>query len=111
VARPRPLLRRLRPGHASRGKRGGGAIRVSLDATAVLAEERAAELVALDDALRALEEADPQKGRIVELRYFAGLSIEETAEALDISPTTVRREWGRAKAWLYRWIEGDANDA
>ena len=68
--------------------------------------ESASELVALDEALRELEEVDPQKGRVVELRYFAGLSIEETAEVLNISPTTVRREWRRAKAWLYRAMEG-----
>ena len=76
----------------------------------MLGEEQSANLVALDEALRALEALDPQKGRIVELRYFAGLSIEETAEVLMISPTTVRREWRRAKAWLYRLIAEGGGD-
>jgi RNA polymerase sigma factor (TIGR02999 family) len=90
----------------ARDKRGGGALHVSLDEAAVMSAESASELVALDEALRGLEELDPQKGRVVELRYFAGLSIEETAEVLNISPTTVRREWRRAKAWLYRALAG-----
>ena len=90
----------------ARDKRGGGALRVSLGEAEGLDAGRAAELVALDEALRELEEFDPQKGRIVELRYFAGLGVEETAEVLGISPTTVRREWRRAKAWLYRSIAG-----
>ncbi len=95
----------------SRDKRGGKALHVSLEAAAVLADGRAAELVALDEALRELETVDAQKGRIVELRYFAGLSIEETAEVLRISPTTVRREWRRAKAWLYRALTSAENGA
>lgn len=90
----------------TRDKRGGGALHVSLDEAALMSVEGASELVALDDALSELEELDPQKGRVVELRYFAGLSIEETAEILNISPTTVRREWRRAKAWLYRALAG-----
>jgi RNA polymerase sigma factor (TIGR02999 family) len=97
-------------GHV-RDKRGGGAIQVSLNEVAVMAAEQAADYVALDEALRALEALDPQKGRIVELRYFGGMSIEETAEVLKISPRTVRREWQRAKAWLYRMIaEGGADE-
>lgn len=96
-------------GHA-RDKRGGGAIQVSLNEVAVMAAEQAADFVALDEALRALEAVDPQKGRIVELRYFGGLSIEETAEVLKISPRTVRREWQRAKAWLYRMIAEGGGD-
>jgi RNA polymerase sigma factor (TIGR02999 family) len=91
----------------AREKRGGGAPHVALDEAAVMAGEGAAELVALDEALCGLEEVDPQKARVVELRYFGGLSIEETAEVLGISPTTVRREWRRAKAWLYRAISGE----
>jgi RNA polymerase sigma factor (TIGR02999 family) len=94
----------------ARDKRGGGALHVSLDEAAVMSVESASELVALDEALRELEEVDPQKGRVVELRYFAGLSIEETAEVLGISPTTVRREWRRAKAWLYRALAGGEAD-
>jgi RNA polymerase sigma factor (TIGR02999 family) len=97
-------------GHA-RDKRGGGAIQVSLNEVAVMPAEQADDFVALDEALRALEAIDPQKGRLVELRYFGGLSIEETAEVLKISPRTVRREWRRAKAWLYRMIsEGDGDE-
>lgn len=95
----------------ARDKRGGGAVQVSLNDAIALSEQRAEELVALDEALRSLEHLDPQKGRIVEMRYFGGLSIEETAEVLDISPRTVRREWRRAKAWLYRMIsEGVADE-
>ena len=96
-------------GHA-RDKRGGGAIRVSLNEVAVMAAEQAGDFVALDEALRALEAFDPQKARIVELRYFGGLSLEETAEVLKISPRTVRREWRRAKAWLYRMISEGGGD-
>jgi RNA polymerase sigma factor (TIGR02999 family) len=90
----------------TRDKRGGGALHVSLDEAAAVAGQGAHELVALDEALRTLERLDPQKGRVVELRYFAGLSIEETAEVLGVSPSTVRREWRRAKAWLYRAVSG-----
>jgi RNA polymerase sigma-70 factor, ECF subfamily len=96
-------------GHA-RDKRGGGAIQVSLNEVAVMPAEQAEDFVALDAALCALEAVDPQKGRIVELRYFGGLSIEETAEVLKISPRTVRREWQRAKAWLYRMIAEGGGD-
>lgn len=96
----------------TRDKRGGGAQHVALDEAAVVLDGRGAdELVALDEALRGLEEFDAQKARVVELRYFGGLSIEETAEVLGVSPTTVRREWRRAKAWLYRAIAGgEASD-
>jgi RNA polymerase sigma factor (TIGR02999 family) len=107
------VMRHILIDHArahARDKRGGGAIHVSLEETAMMADEQSESLVALDEALRALEAVDPQKGRIVELRYFAGLSIEETAEVLQISPTTVRREWRRAKVWLYRMIFGAAGD-
>ena len=110
------IMRHILIDHArahAREKRGGGAIRVSLhDAdAAVMAGEKAEYLIALEDALRSLERVDPQKGRIVELRYFGGLSIEETAEVLNISPRTVRREWQRSKAWLYRMItEGNADE-
>lgn len=107
------VMRHILIDHArarTREKRGGGAIQVSLEGAAIMPVESATEFVALDEALRALEALDPQKGRIVELRYFAGLSIEETAEALGISPTTVRREWRRAKAWLYRSIVEGSQD-
>ena len=94
----------------ARDKRGGGAIRVSLEDADVILAEQADEYVALDEALRFLETVDPQKGKIVELRYFGGLSVEETAEILNISPRTVRRDWRRAKAWLYRMITEGAAD-
>ncbi len=109
------IMRHILIDHAraqARDKRGGGAIRVSLnDADAAVAGEKAEHLIALEEALGFLERVDPQKGRIVELRYFGGLSIEETAEVLNISPRTVRREWQRSKAWLYRMIvEGTADE-
>jgi RNA polymerase sigma factor (TIGR02999 family) len=81
-------------------KRGGGAIRVSLNDDNAIAQEQSASVVALDEALKTLEKTDPRKGRIVELRFFAGMSIEETAAALKISPGTVMREWTFARAWL-----------
>lgn len=83
-------------------KRGGGALRVSFDEALAVSDERAADLIALDDALKSLAELDERKGRIAELRYFGGLSIEETAEALGVAPVTVMRDWRLTKAWLYR---------
>ena len=100
-------MRRILVTHArsrSRGKRGGGAPQISLDENALLSAERAAEMVALDDALRHLAAIDQRKSQVVELRYFAGLSIDETAEALKVSPGTVMRDWTLAKAWLRREI-------
>ena len=95
----------------ARDKRGGGAVQVSLGEAAAFAGQPAEHFLALDEALKFLETVDPQKSKIVELRYFGGLSIEETAEVLDISPRTVRREWQRSKAWLYRLItEGTADE-
>jgi RNA polymerase sigma factor (TIGR02999 family) len=107
------VMRHILIDHArshARDKRGGGAVRVTLGEVEALDAGRAADLVALDEALRALEVFDPRKGRIVELRYFAGLGIEETAGVLGISPTTVRREWRRAKAWLYRSMAGGGGE-
>lgn len=101
------VMRHVLVDHAranARDKRGGGAAHVPLEEAALAAAGGSEEMVALDEALRGLEEVDPQKARVVALRYFAGLSIEETAEVLGVSPTTVRREWRRAKAWLYRAI-------
>jgi RNA polymerase sigma factor (TIGR02999 family) len=83
-------------------KRGGGARRVSLDEVALISDERSEELLALDEALTRLSAIDERKGRIVELRYFSGLSVEETAEVLGLSPITIKREWLKAKSWLYR---------
>jgi RNA polymerase sigma-70 factor (ECF subfamily) len=83
-------------------KRGGGAHRVELDQTAVFSKEPATDLVALDEALRELAVFDERKSRVVELRFFGGLSVEETAEVLNIHPNTVGRDWRVAKAWLRR---------
>ena len=83
-------------------KRGGAARAVSLEEASVVSNERAAELVALDDALAELALLSPRQSRVVELRYFGGLSVTETAEVLKISPDTVTRDWNQAKAWLYR---------
>ncbi len=82
-------------------KRGGGALKLPLDEAAALTEQRAAELIALDDALRDLSALDGRKSQIIELRFFGGLSLEETAEVMKISPSTVQREWRAAKAWLH----------
>jgi len=89
-------------------KRGGGARPLPLDETALMSTERAADLLALDEALEQLAALDPRKSKIVELRYFGGLSAEEMSEVLGISPVTVRREWRSARAWLYRALTGDA---
>jgi len=87
-------------------KRGGNAAVVALDEAALLAPQREASLVALDDALTALAEVDPRKSRVVELRYFGGLSVEETAAVLRVSPETVHRDWRVAKAFLLRELSG-----
>jgi RNA polymerase sigma factor (TIGR02999 family) len=89
-------------------KRGGGAIQVSFDEAAVVFEERTAELVALDDALQSLAAFDPRKSQVVELRYFGGLTVEETAEVLKVSPETVARDWRLARTWLSREISKTA---
>src|SRR5262249_9630755 len=87
-------------------KRGGKLAHVELNEASTLAAEQAAELVALDEALEALARLDPRKSRVVELRYFGGLSAEETAEVLGVSSVTVLREWSRARAWLRRELSG-----
>lgn len=107
------VMRHILIDHArshARDKRGGGAIQVSLNDAAEIAASEAEHFLALDEALRSLENVDARKSRIVELRYFGGLTIEETAEVLDISPRTARREWQRAKAWLYRMISEGTSD-
>src|SRR5207253_591744 len=104
------LMRRIMVDHArERGslKRGGGALRVTLDDAALVTEKRSEELLALDEALERLTAQDPRKSRIVELRYFGGLTVEETAEFLKLSQRTVEREWNMAKAWLYRALSGE----
>ena len=102
------LMRRILVDFArARGyqKRAGGD-RVSLDESLVVGKQPGAELVALDDALNRLAAIDDRKSRIVELRYFGGLRVEETAEALNLSPETVMRDWRAAKAWLYLQLKG-----
>ncbi|HKE29075.1 MAG TPA: ECF-type sigma factor [Bryobacteraceae bacterium] len=81
-------------------KRGGAAPRVNLEAVADIGSGRARELIALDDALNALTKIDERKARIIELRFFAGLSVDETAEVLKVSPDTVMRDWKLGRAWL-----------
>ena len=99
------MIRRILVDHA-RGvraaKRGGGAVALSLDEALGVSEKRDLEVEALDDALHTLSQVDPQQARVVELRFFTGLSIEETAEVLRISESTVKRDWISAKAWLFR---------
>jgi len=84
--------------------------RVELDASLVLPQIRSTDVVALDDALKGLAKLDEQQGRIVEMRFFGGLSIEEIAGALDISPSTVKRDWNVAKAWLTRHMKGSSGN-
>lgn len=98
------IMRRILVDHARAlqcGKRGSGEDRLPLDEL-ILSPAKSAALIRLDDALEALAQIDPRKARVVELRYFGGLSVEETAEALDVHPNTVVRDWSLAKAWLAR---------
>ncbi len=107
------LMRRILIDHARKAhyaKRGGGALRVSLDEAAAVTEARAAELLAVDEALEKLTAMDARKGRIVELRFFGGLTEEETAEVIGVSLPTVQREWRAAKAWLRRMLTSREND-
>ncbi|HEX5885826.1 MAG TPA: sigma-70 family RNA polymerase sigma factor [Pyrinomonadaceae bacterium] len=102
------VMRHILIDHARRrryAKHGGDARQVSLGDAAAMSLERAAELIALEEALDELAQLDQRKSRVVELRYFGGLSLEETAEALNISLMTVRRDWRAAKAWLYRRLK------
>ncbi|MBS1790308.1 MAG: sigma-70 family RNA polymerase sigma factor [Acidobacteria bacterium] len=91
-------------------KRGGGAQPIALDEAAEVSDERAAELVALDDALKTLATLNPRQSQVVELRYFGGLSEEETAAVLNVSIRTVRRDWNLTRRWLYRELSRNAND-
>ncbi|SPE38642.1 RNA polymerase, sigma-24 subunit, ECF subfamily [Candidatus Sulfopaludibacter sp. SbA6] len=104
------IIRRILVDHArSRGyaKRGGDAVRVPLDDVLLAARARGIEVLALDEALESLSKIDARKGRVVELRYFGGLSVEETAEVLGISPETAARDWKTAKAWLFAVLAGE----
>ncbi len=107
------LMRRILLDHArahNAGKRGGVAKRLSLDEAAILPEERASDLIALDEALEELAKLDERKSRIVELRFFGGLGVDETAEVLGIHRATVLRDWAVAKAWLHRELSKENTD-
>ena len=98
------LMRTILVDHARShacAKRGGGAFNLELDETMIVSKQKASEVLALDDALNELARLDPQQSRVVELRFFGGLTVEETAEVLHVSPATIKREWSTAKAWLY----------
>ena len=104
------VMRRILVDHAraSRaGKRGGGAAKVTFDETLAISNEPRQDFVALDDALEALSKFDERKSRVVELRFFGGLTVEETAAVVDVSPETVMRDWQLAKVWLRRELRGD----
>ena len=100
LAMRRILVERAR--HYQRLKHGSADARVDLDSAIMRADPALTDLVAVDEALARLEQTDPRKAQVVSLRYFAGLSVEETAAALDLSPATVKNEWMFARAWLYR---------
>jgi RNA polymerase sigma factor (TIGR02999 family) len=102
------LMRQILVDHARAhraSKRGGNVYKVSLDEAEGQPQATDLDIVALDDALKNLAEMDPQQSKVVELKFFAGLSIEDTAEVLDISPSTVKRDWVTARAWLYRELD------
>jgi RNA polymerase sigma-70 factor, ECF subfamily len=94
-----------------RSKRGGPKEAVALDEALVFSEEKSAELLAVDEALQRLAKLDPRQSKIVEMRFFGGLTVEETAEALGISPITVKRDWSLARAWLYGELERQGHHA
>lgn len=105
------LMRRILIDYArshQTAKRGQGAIKLSLDEAIDVADERAADLLALNEALESLAKFDPQKSRVVELKFFGGLTVEETAEVLGVSIPTVVRQWRLAKAWLYQELGKEA---
>lgn len=107
------LMRRILLDHArghARAKRGGGAVHVPLDEAATVSGQRAAEFLALDEALQELTRFDVRKGRLVELRFFGGLSHEEIAEVMGLSLRTVEREWRKARAWLQRALSNQTPD-
>lgn len=104
------MMRRVLLNHIrdqQRKKRGGRAIRISLSDVALVSAERSVELIDLDDALTRLAEAEPRKARVVEMRFFGGLTVEEVAEVMGIAKITVVRDWDYAKAWLAREIQGE----
>ena len=106
------VMRRILVEHARRRnlKRGGGVPHVSLDEVAVVDGGQDADLVALDDAMNGLARIDPRMVQVVEMRFFGGLSVEETAAVLKVSPVTVKRDWRAARAWLFRELTGGTDD-
>ena len=103
------MMRRILVDHARgkrRAKRGGSDVKVSLADATIPVKERDLDVVALDEALTRLAEIDEQQSKVVELRFFSGLTVEETAEVMHISPATVKRDWSMAKAWLHRELSG-----
>jgi len=108
------MMRRILVDHARQrraARRGGAAPMLTLNPSAGLQEPKAVDIIALDDALEALSKLDPQQARVIELRFFGGLTIEETSEALDISTATVMRDWITAKAWLYDQLKRAEDEA
>ena len=104
------LMRRILVDHArtkKRAKRGGSGVRVSMSEVNAAVKGQDLDVVALDEALDRLEKIDAQQSRVVELRFFSGLTVEETAEVMGISPATVKRDWSMAKAWLHRELSGN----
>ena len=106
------VMRRILVEHARRHnlKRGGGVPHVSLDEAALVGGNRGQDLIALDDAMNTLAELDPRKAQVVDMRFFGGLNVDETADVLKVSPATVMRDWTTAKAWLYRELAGGTRD-
>lgn len=106
------LMRRILVEHARKKnlKRGAGVQHISLEEAALAGAGRSLDLVALDDAMTALARLDPRKVQIVEMRFFSGLNVEETAAVLKLSAVTVMRDWSAAKAWLYRELKGEARN-
>src|SRR5437870_4966037 len=106
------LMRRILVEHARRHnlKRGGGVQHVSLEEAAVVGGDQDTDMVALDDAMNALARIDPRKVHVVEMRFFGGISVEETAQVLKVSTVTVKRDWRAARAWLYRELTGGTAD-
>ena len=107
------LMRRILVERARRHnlKRGGGMPHVSLEEAAIVGDDPGTDMVALDDAMNALSRIDPRKVQVVEMRFFGGLSVEETAEVLKVSTVTVKRDWRAARAWLYRELTGETPNA
>ena len=101
------LMRQILVDYARRHvavKRGGGGCKLSLEEATLVSKQKDVDVLSLDDALKALAKIDPRQSRVVELRFFAGLSLEEISEALEIAPATVQRDWTAARAWLHREI-------